>query len=56
MSAMMSAAIPVLPAADTVASLNWWTEICGFQEVFRDGTPPNYVGINRGEPLCISLE
>jgi len=48
MSAMISAAIPVLPAADTVASLKWWTEICGFKEVFRDSTPPNYVGINRG--------
>jgi hypothetical protein len=29
--------------------LNWWSEICGFKEVFRDRTPPNYVGISRGE-------
>ena len=29
--------------------LNWWTEICGFKETFRDATPPNYAGINRGE-------
>ncbi len=49
MNAIVSAAIPVLPAADTVESLNWWTKICGFKEVFRDSTPPNYVGINRGE-------
>src|SRR6266480_6584529 len=42
-------AIPVLPAADTTESLNWWTEICGFKETFRDATPPNYAGINRGE-------
>ena len=42
-------AIPVLPAADTAASLKWWTEICGFTETFRDHTPPNYVGINRGQ-------
>jgi uncharacterized glyoxalase superfamily protein PhnB len=49
MDAIISAAIPVLPAADTVESLHWWTEICGFKETFRDGTPPNYVGINRGE-------
>jgi uncharacterized glyoxalase superfamily protein PhnB len=49
MDAIISAAIPVLPAADTVESLNWWTGICGFQETFRDGTPPNYVGIKRGE-------
>jgi len=29
-------------------SLKWWTEICGFTEVFRDATPANYVGIQRG--------
>ena len=39
----------VLPAADTTESLNWWTEICGFKETFRDATPPNYAGINRGD-------
>lgn len=33
----------------TTESLNWWTEICGFKEIFRDATPPNYAGINRGE-------
>ena len=41
-------AIPVLPAADLVASLAWWTGICGFEEVFRHGEPPSYAGINRG--------
>jgi uncharacterized glyoxalase superfamily protein PhnB len=49
MNPIISAAIPVLPAADTVESLQWWTEICGFKEVFRDSTPPSYVGIHRGE-------
>jgi uncharacterized glyoxalase superfamily protein PhnB len=39
---------PVLPAADTAASLRWWTEVCGFNEIFRDATPPNYAGIHRG--------
>ena len=38
---------PVLPAADTVVSLLWWTTICGFEETFRDATPPRYVGIRR---------
>jgi hypothetical protein len=42
-------AIPVLPAGDVSESLKWWTEICGFRETFRDGTPPNYAGIQRGE-------
>jgi len=42
-------AIPVLPAAEVEESLRWWKEICGFEEAFRDGTPPNYVGIHRGE-------
>ena len=49
MNATIQAAIPVLPAADTEASLKWWKEICGFQEVFRDNTPPSYVGICRGD-------
>jgi uncharacterized glyoxalase superfamily protein PhnB len=41
--------IPVLPAADAAESLAWWTGVCGFTEVFRDATPPTYVGISRGE-------
>jgi uncharacterized glyoxalase superfamily protein PhnB len=41
-------AIPVLPAADATESLNWWTEVCGFEEIFRDATPPSYAGIKRG--------
>ena len=41
-------AIPVLPAADVPTSLAWWTSVCGFTEVFRDATPPAYVGIARG--------
>jgi uncharacterized glyoxalase superfamily protein PhnB len=49
MDAIIKGAIPVLPAADTAESLAWWTKICGFKEMFRDGTPPNYAGINRGE-------
>ena len=49
MDAIIKHAIPVLPAADTSESLRWWTEKCGFTETFRDATPPNYAGINRGE-------
>jgi uncharacterized glyoxalase superfamily protein PhnB len=48
MNAIIKSAIPVLPAADTTESLNWWDEKCGFKETFRDATPPNYAGINRG--------
>jgi predicted enzyme related to lactoylglutathione lyase len=47
MDATIKQAIPILPAADTTESLKWWTEICGFTEVFRDATPPNYAGIQR---------
>src|SRR5882762_259600 len=43
MEPIIKGAIPVLPAADTTKSLNWWTEICGFTETFRDATPPNYM-------------
>ena len=49
MTATIKGAIPVLPAADVAESLKWWTEICGFTETFRDNTPPNYAGINRGD-------
>jgi uncharacterized glyoxalase superfamily protein PhnB len=49
MEPTIKGAIPVLPAADTAASLKWWAEICGFTETFRDNTPPHYVGINRGQ-------
>ena len=49
MEPIIRGAVPVLPAADTAASLKWWTEVCGFTETFRDKTPPSYVGINRGE-------
>ena len=49
MQPIIKGAIPVLPAADAAESLKWWTEVCGFKETFRDATPPNYAGINRGE-------
>jgi len=49
MEPTIKGAIPVLPAADAAESLKWWTEICRFTETFRDATPPNYAGINRGE-------
>ncbi len=49
MEPVVKCAIPVLPANDSAESLKWWTEICGFIETFRDGTPPKYVGIHRGE-------
>jgi uncharacterized glyoxalase superfamily protein PhnB len=49
MEPTIKGAIPVLPAADAAASLKWWTKICGFTETFRDNTPPNYAGINRGQ-------
>lgn len=48
MEPVIKFAIPVLPAADTTESLHWWTAVCGFQEAFRDSTPPTYAGINRG--------
>src|SRR5260370_22762377 len=49
MEPIIKGAIPVLPAADTAESLKWWTDICGFKETLRDGTPPTYAGISRGD-------
>ena len=49
MEPTIKGAIPVLPAADAGESLKWWIECCGSTKTFRDGTPPNYAGINRGE-------
>jgi uncharacterized glyoxalase superfamily protein PhnB len=45
MPATITSAIPILPAANTAASLAWWTTLCGFTETFRDATPPTYSGI-----------
>lgn len=47
MSASVKSVVAVLPALDVAASLAWWTSVCGFTEVFRDSTPPNYAGIAR---------
>jgi uncharacterized glyoxalase superfamily protein PhnB len=49
MDPIIKSAIPVLPAADAMESLKWWTEVCGFKESFRDATPPTYAGIYRDE-------
>jgi uncharacterized glyoxalase superfamily protein PhnB len=49
MEPTIKGAIPVLPTADVAASLAWWIDCCGFKETFRDATPPNYAGINRGD-------
>lgn len=49
MEPIVTRAIPVLPASDVAASLRWWIECCGFEETFRDATPPTYAGIRRGE-------
>jgi uncharacterized glyoxalase superfamily protein PhnB len=48
MDATFKEAIPILPAGNRTESLKWWVEICGFSEIFRDATPPNYAGIQRG--------
>ena len=49
MEPVIKSAIPVLPAAVTTESLDWWTRICGFEETFRDATPPSYAGIRRDD-------
>src|SRR5260370_18147462 len=49
MEPIINGAIAVLPAFDATESLNWWTEVCGFKETFRDNTPPTYAGINHGD-------
>jgi uncharacterized glyoxalase superfamily protein PhnB len=46
---LIQRAIPVLPSANAADSLKWWTEFCGFSEIFRDQTPPNYVGLKQGD-------
>ncbi len=51
MESTFRVAIPVLPARDTTESLKWWTEVCGFEERFRDATPPSYAGIRRGHAI-----
>jgi len=41
--------VPILPAADVAASLEWWTAIVGFKEAFRHGDPVQYAGIHQGD-------
>ena len=48
MESTVKSVIAVLPAADVSTSLEWWVERCGFEETFRDATPPRYAGIRRG--------
>lgn len=56
METMITGVTPVLPAADVAESLRWWTEVCGFKEVFCYGAPPSYAGIESGTAhLHISL-
>ena len=47
MPATLKQVVPVLPAADMLASLGWWTAVCGFNELFRDQEKATYVGIVR---------
>ena len=47
MAAHFELAVPVLPAADVAVSLQWWTQACGFSEVFHHGEPPVYAGLAR---------
>ncbi len=47
MSATFQQAIPILPAADVQASIDWWTKICGFTVSFTDHNPPTYAGLER---------
>jgi catechol 2,3-dioxygenase-like lactoylglutathione lyase family enzyme len=56
MAATIQTAIPILPTPDVAASLAWWTNICGFTETFRHGTPPEYAGVERqGARLHLNL-
>ena len=56
MSATIKQVVPVLPVADMLASLGWWTAVCGFNELFRDAEVATYVGIVRqGIELHLAL-
>jgi catechol 2,3-dioxygenase-like lactoylglutathione lyase family enzyme len=46
MSAHITKAVPILPAADFDASITWWTEVCGFTVAFRQGS---YAGLMRDD-------
>ena len=56
MPASIKTVVPVLPVADMLASLGWWTAVCGFNELFRDAEVASYVGIVRqGIELHLAL-
>ena len=54
MSTTFQQAIPVLPAADVQASIDWWTNFCGFSVAFTDRKPPTYAGLER-DGSCFHL-
>ena len=47
MPATIKQVVPVLPVADMLKSLGWWTAVCGFNELFRDTEEATYVGLIR---------
>ena len=56
MPAKFKQVVPVLPVADMLQSLGWWTAVCGFNELFRDAEVATYVGIERqGIELHLAL-
>ncbi len=40
-------AVPILPAADVRAAVDFYVEKLGFSEVFSHGEPPGYAGVMR---------
>ncbi len=40
-------AVPVLPAADVRAAIDFYVQKAGFTEDFCNGEPPNYGGVSR---------
>ncbi len=56
MPASLKSVVPILPVADMLASLGWWTAVCGFNELFRDAEAATYTGIVReGIELHLAL-
>jgi uncharacterized glyoxalase superfamily protein PhnB len=56
MPATIKQVVPVLPVANMLDSLGWWTAVCGFNELFRHTEDATYVGIVRqGIELHLAL-
>ena len=49
-------AVPIIPALDVEVTLRFFEAKLGFTEIFRNGNPPDYAGMQRDGVTCHIFE